>query len=105
MRTADPNWPNKQGIRYHGTLGWVWSRGAGRGEVNHGLGARWAPGGERAALCIPRVLYILLAGIVVVPVHFLGRSIKFSLSQPKSFAFFSPFSSPPHRTGCDGEAA
>jgi len=29
---ADPNWPNKQGIRYHGTSYSVW-KGAGRGRV------------------------------------------------------------------------
>jgi len=64
------------------------------GEVNHGLGVRWALGGETVALCIPLFLYIGLISIVVVAVRFLCRSVKLPLSRPTSFPFFC--NSPPH---------
>ena len=91
-RMGDPNWPNKQGIRYRDPPCWVLGRGAGRGEVNHGLGVRRASGCESCSMCS---LVLITTGVVTV--RFLCCSIEPSLSQPTSFAFFFRFSSPPHR--------
>jgi len=94
---ADPNWPNKWGIRYHVTSCSV-LRGAklakGRLIV---AGEHAGHQAVRQLLCVFGYLYILVISIMVVSVSFLCCSVKQSLSQSMSFAIFFQFSSPPHR--------
>jgi len=96
---ADPNWLNKTGYLLPcatmlGSWGGSW------------LGVKFVMAGEcmghravRVALCISLfVLYILLTNIVVLTVHFIWCFLlNCPHPDPKVFAFFFPFSSPPQQ--------
>ena len=47
---TDPNWPNRQSVRYHVPSCLVLGGGAGGGEVSCCLGACWASGSESCSV-------------------------------------------------------
>ena len=77
----------------HGVMS-VYNWGSWLEEGNHCSGAGWALGSEKIALCITH--FALFVTIIVVLFLFLCCSVKLSLSQLRSFAFF--LSSSPHPT-------
>ena len=77
----------------HHDLFCVWELAG--GQVSRSSGVHGALGSESCSVHFAVVLYILLIAFVVVTVCFVCCSVKLPLSQPMSFAFFFPFSSPP----------
>ena len=94
--TADTNWPNKRGIRYHTMSCTVLSVGAGQREFNHGWGAHWASGGERKLLCVFPCFCIFFLSVLLL-LQFTSFAVLLNCPYPKPQVLPFPFNSSPQR--------
>jgi len=90
-RLADPDWPNKWDIRYYVPSRWV-----GVGELARGSGVHWGLGSESCSVqfCDLFCIFSLSVPLLLLLASFSILS-NLPYPDPRVFAFFFPFSSPP----------
>jgi len=99
-RTADPNWPNKQDIRYHVTSCSLWCGTAGWGEV---VIAQEQHQAVREVLCIFPWFCVLFFSVLLLLFTSFAVLLNSPYPDPRVLAFSSD--SPPQRTRRKGNRA